>query len=404
MSVDATTLFLKNTVNRHTRPAASPTNLAAQRALQRPRLAPDVMASAPTIAAATDTSSIASRITIAYNDPRLLFSGGVIVPRGSDRFGYNGLNLSPNHENSIGRFEVVVETQHFEVVTGGVGPNGAFRILINDQYVSTSSTLAPQNDNESHFFLVDLGSRQIVKLTVELEETALAGVTIDPTGNAWATDRRQPRVLFMGDSITEGIAAAEQADAWPQYVASRLGWEDPWVDGQGGSGYLAPGANGGTPFQPRMVFDYQYQPDVIVLFGGINDRPVSNVLYTPAALQAAVSALLTDIEHNAPVGVNSGIAPTVYVLGCWMNTGSPGADIIAANNAIKAAALAAGVTFIDTASWVTGTGHVGATTGVGNADFVISSADGLHPTDEGHKMIGWRVADAILATYPRIGA
>lgn len=400
MAVDSTTKFLEDSSGHQGR-GTGLTEPAVQRVIPRGRIAPTVMASPPTIAAPATSPTINPQVSIIWNDPKLNFSGGVMVGRNSNQLGFNGFNLDSVVGNEVGRFEVMVETRHIEVTTGGVGAVGQFRVLINDQYVSLTETAANQTDVAFHYYGIDLGSRQAVKLTVEFEGTALAWIGIDVTGTYWQATKRQPRVLFLGDSLTASTAATAQGLGWAQWLSARLGWEDPWCDGVGGSGYLAPGV--GHSFAPRATFNYQYQPDVIVVFGGVNDRPVNSPAFTAAALQTAASALYADIAANALPGINSGLPPKVYVLGCWQPSGTVTADILAANNAIKAAALAAGVTFIDTTGWVTGTGNTGAPTGTGNADFVISG-DALHPTNEGHQLIGFRSADAILATYPRIGA
>lgn len=382
--------------------AAIPTVNSAGRQLQRPRTVPPVMTSPPAIGAPQASPTINPQVSVLFTDPALLFSGGIITPRNSGQLGFNGFNLDSIVQAEIGRFEVMLETQHFEIVTGGVGATGQFRVLINEQFVSLNETAATQVDVAFHYYPVDMGSRQLFKLTVEFEGTALAWIGIDKTGSYWTPRQREPRVLFLGDSLTQSTAATAQALSYCQWLSARMGWEDPWCDGVGGSGYLAPGV--GHAFPARATFNYQYKPDIIVIFGGVNDRPVNNPAFTPAALQAAATALYADIVANALPGFNSGVAPKVYVIGCWQPSGTPGSDITAANAAIQAAvATQPTFTFIDTTGWVTGTGHVGATTGVGNGDVVISN-DALHPTNEGHQLIGFRAADAILKIFPRIGA
>lgn len=371
------------------------------RVAQRGKLNLDVMASAPTIGAPTSSSSISGAPAVLWNDARINFSGGVLVGRDGNQDGFNGFNLDSIVQEEIGRIEIMLDGSKFELITAGIGASGKFRILINDQYLSLTPTAAGQTDVIFHYYLVNLGSRQQVKITVEFEGTGFLGFAYEPTGSMWKAVKREPRVLFVGDSLTQSTAATAQENSYAQWLSTRLGWLDPWCDGVGGSGYLAPGV--GHNFAPRMTFNYQYAPDVIVIFGGVNDRPTNNAAYTPAALQAAATALYADIVAHALPGINSGAAPKVYVLGCWQPSGPATSDITAANAAIQAAvATQPTFTFIDTTGWISGTGHVGATTGTGNADFAIAN-DGLHPTDEGHKLAGWRAADQIIATFPAIG-
>ncbi|MBC8040380.1 MAG: hypothetical protein H7Y06_07555, partial [Opitutaceae bacterium] len=60
----------------------------------------------------------------------------------------------------------------------------------------------------------------------------------------------------------------------------------------------------------------------------------------------------------------------------------------------------ANATFISPKGWITGTGKVGTTTATGNANYYIS-ADGTHPSPEGHAYLGRKLASAIL--YAKTG-
>lgn len=404
MGVDFTTQFIEDSTGRQAR-GVSGVSLAAQKSVARPRLTPAILPGSITIGAATTSPSISPLAFINALDPTFKFSGGLMLPIHSNQYTINAFNKDSNFQDSPGRFEMMIETQKFEFSTGGIGSNGAFRVLINDQYISLTATAAGQTSGGQFFWLIDMGSRQIFKLTVEMSGTAYGGITFDATAGYWPTNTRQPRVLFLGDSITAGTGATTPLTAWPQWAAQRLGWEDPWVDGEGGTGYLDPGSSGGSVFNDRLTYDLQYAFDTIVVFGGINDRANIDPSYTTPNLTAAVGKILDNIINNAPVGINSGMPPKIYVLGCWQpHSNTTGAAT--ANAAILAAVTARpgfGITFVDPTGWVTGTGNASAHAGNGNADYILS-ADDLHPTDEGHELIGWRFADAVLATYPRIGA
>ena len=54
------------------------------------------------------------------------------------------------------------------------------------------------------------------------------------------------------------------------------------------------------------------------------------------------------------------------------------------------------------ANYLTGTGKVGATTGKGSADVAVA-ADGTHPRDFGHRLLGWTEANLLVNAIQRRG-
>lgn len=140
-------------------------------------------------------------------------------------------------------------------------------------------------------------------------------------------------------------------------------------------------------------------PFEIVLACGHNDTTGSDPLYTQAAVQAALTTLLQGLRANYPM-ISITVVGSMYLPG-----GSVGSDAVNCNAGMLAAVRATlskingRYPFIDTitASWFTGTGRVGATTGSGNSD-TACAADGVHPTGFlGHPSYGGRLAREIQA-------
>jgi lysophospholipase L1-like esterase len=356
-----------------------------------------VTADQPTITVTSSSSSgITSGVFRQYPHASIAYYGAVPTLRGGgapflyDHFPYSG--------------PAFAETMHYgtqiAALVATTNP-GSIRFRVDDQYVA----IAPTTDATSatyRTYLLTFGARRLRKITAEVQGMSFGGFSTGPNDSVWAPRPRRVRALFIGDSLTNNTNTTAAELAYHQHVARQLGWEEPVPAGISGSGYLASGS--GTPFSSRIAtyMALNPAPDAYVVFGGINDRPTNNAAYTASALQTAATSLFQTIVTSAP-NASDGRRPRLYVLGCWQPSGSPVADITAANTAIQAAAAAvSGVTaFIDLTGLITGTGRVGTTTGSGNADLAISS-DALHPTDEGHALLGGWVATKIAATLPAV--
>lgn len=142
----------------------------------------------------------------------------------------------------------------------------------------------------------------------------------------------------------------------------------------GGTGYLNSIAFNHPSRLLRMAAEDPDNIVAVIVNGSGND-----VAYTSAALQAAQAAYYDDIRERlgeVPIVV-IGIEDVAYFVGTY---GSQAA-VDAANASLKVAAEAdpSVVGFISPIDedWLSGTGHVGAVTGVGNQDFAIGT-DGVH--------------------------
>jgi lysophospholipase L1-like esterase len=288
-----------------------------------------------------------------------------------------------------------------------VDGNGAsYRFLIDGQFATAAPQTVTATDDLPHYLHVafsSAGSHTIVLETANY--FALDGLVTSETDTLAPAASAGPRVIVLGDSFTEGQDGT--GDVLPSYVEQlglRLGWQDIWASGSGGTGYLNPGpaGSGREAFAGRLQQDVlQYRPDVVIVAGGFNDVPA----YPADAIGAQASHVLQTIRTQLP-------HTTLIVLGPWGAGGTVPSALAAARDAIQTAAAPYADLFIDlftgqsyrygqplgpaTGRWITGTGNAGQPHGDGNADQYIA-ADGVHPTLAGHAYLGQRLADALLA-------
>ncbi len=104
-----------------------------------------------------------------------------------------------------------------------------------------------------------------------------------------------PRVLFLGDSWTEGYGASKPGNGVATRLMARLGWTG-YATGIGGTGYLSDGPNHEGTYLQRLLKVQQSEiggnPDLVVVQGSINDDRKG---------LPAISAAVADVEaviHN----------------------------------------------------------------------------------------------------------
>jgi lysophospholipase L1-like esterase len=181
-------------------------------------------------------------------------------------------------------------------------------------------------------------------------------------------------VAFLGDSLTEGVGAPpEQGFAWR--LASKLGWEAATVDGVSGSGYLASGA--GRPLPERVWGIVRVDPDVVVVSGGNNDAFQG---FAPQDVRPAAEQTFRALAAGLPDA-------RIVVLGPFPTSPAALSSPDAMNQAVRAAAKAVGVEYVDARQVVDDVplSMVG--------DYL--SADGLHPNEAGHEAIATELAEIL---------
>lgn len=318
-----------------------------------------------------------------------LIPGSVLIPWDSGLFRYNGRmrlagtafpddQLGSNQAVSYSPFarsgsyltiDFVTNAASFEVLQKGLGGSD-LRIAVNGRLANTSPVTYPADGN---FYLtkVDFGSSATRSIRLLAAAPYFGGVRIGASDSLQAPTQSPPlRVIFMGDSITEGPAGQNFPTSYAPLVADVMGWQDAWISGVGSTGYLAAPAPKLT-FRQRYADDIKaFGPDILIIAGGLNDAS-----FADADIQTEAGKLFDQIQADLPNTL-------VYVLGPW---GSVSRVRPSLNAAIKAAVgTRPNFTWVPNYDnqWITGSGNTGAPAGDGNADIYIS-ADNSHPTPAG---------------------
>lgn len=189
--------------------------------------------------------------------------------------------------------------------------------------------------------------------------------------------KQQPVALMWGDSYFNGANGVTAEQTYAYLAATKLGYLAS-VNGYGGTGFVASNPTDHTP-------DYEAQlkagavnsivaPDVrlIVIEGGLNDLSAP-----PAEVKANAATVFADFKHRFPKA-------RIVTLGPVAPTGTPTPAERAIVRAIRSAANAASLPFIDALHWVT----------PANVGQIIGS-DHEHPTAAGHRILAGDLVAAL---------
>lgn len=196
---------------------------------------------------------------------------------------------------------------------------------------------------------------------------AEACTQVHSTANATADQRRTlatesgPVTAIVGDSYAAGQWLQDPADGF----AFDLARDDSGrfiIDGSGGSGFTNPGPCGGQTFDERLTHLEGESVDTLVLQGGLNDLTASDE-------RDVAAATIARAKH---------VAGHVVIVGAFTPPAVDAEAVERTNGALKAAADAADVPFIDPSGW----------------DFPVLS-DRTHPTKRGHAIIAERLQAAL---------
>jgi lysophospholipase L1-like esterase len=282
----------------------------------------------------------------------------------------------------------------FELYTKGSG--STYRLRVDGQLVTASPANGPPSDGTLYHILVDftsVGGAAHRRIMIEHRfDCRFGGIKIGPTDTIWPISRpRTYRVVWLADSICDGTGGTGAVTAWPFTIGQLLGWDDVILSAQGAVGYLADGGGGAkSTFRQRVITDViKRNPDIVVIQGGINDTS-----FTQAQVLAEARLLFDQIKSALP-------NVYLFVTSAYWPTGSPTQAAQNVSAAIKQAAQERWkyTTYIDIMGegWITGTGHVGGTTGTGNAD-IFTSSDSTHPTQAGQDYLARRFAAGLLSS------
>ena len=186
-------------------------------------------------------------------------------------------------------------------------------------------------------------------------------------------------VAVIGESYTAGTPRGGlQGKNWTELarIAMITPESEPvlTLSGRGGSGYVVTGPQG-TTFLSEVPNVVRSEAKLVVVSGSRNDmaQPADTVREAAAATYAAAK-LAAPSAKLLVVGVP------------WVNEQVP-ARVSATNDAVAEAAAEAGATFVDPLAegWF-----------FGKAAALIG-ADGVHPTDEGHRYLAEKITPHIQA-------
>jgi lysophospholipase L1-like esterase len=189
---------------------------------------------------------------------------------------------------------------------------------------------------------------------------------------------RYHQIVVIGDSYTEGSSEGGQgANGWPALVWGDLQTQGlqvrPIVAGEGSAGYATPGYQGTTLGDvARIVLRYTHDAELVVFFGGSNDSDIPPERLGPAALAAFTTA-----KTAAP-------AATLMVIGPVWPGPNPPPKFLRVRDTIRDQAQIVGAVFVDPIAegWMADTPE-------------LIGADGVHPTNDGHKYLAARIAPLI---------
>ena len=204
----------------------------------------------------------------------------------------------------------------------------------------------------------------------------------------------KPKIIIMGDSITEGTGSSNMNN-YCQKIARKLN-ANVLNSGASGTGYVKNYQNS-VKFVSRVDGDVIYfNPDLCLIAGGLNDQE-----YTVAEIVANATELYNKIINAK---INLIVISSFYPINPWVT-------ILDINTGLRNLCLSLKIPYIDIlvgktydkngnvlsncgSSFIAGTGKVGTTAGDGNAD-LFTSADGSHPSPAGHEYLGVRIANEI---------
>jgi lysophospholipase L1-like esterase len=205
--------------------------------------------------------------------------------------------------------------------------------------------------------------------TTPVAETASSPSTASPLPTS-----SQLRLVVLGDSIASGIDSygGQGANGWPAIVAQKLGLLS-LLSAQPGSGYTRDGS--GFAYPARVNDVIAMRPTILIVEGSRND-------FDEVATRRVAAEVLGKLHSALP-------QTKILVIGP-LYLDSLDSRTTPVNEAVKAAALSLGLTYIDTlkARWFTGSA----------SRFI--GGDGIHPTDEGHRYIANLLVPLVTKLLP----
>jgi lysophospholipase L1-like esterase len=299
----------------------------------------------------TSASSISGAVRIPAETPGAFrYGGGALISGGSlsgpvQWVTYGG-STGPQQSQSPFVVEFTLDTVggSFDIVIKQFA-SAQLRVAIDGQYLSRVATFTP-NQSGAQPALCNISGLSAGRHTIRIEcskAVGFAGVNVQATDGVLATLGRRTRVVVIGDSYTEPTVADSTTNAftgfgWVQAFGLVLG-VDAWSSGSGGTGYLVPGGSSRVKFRDRLTNDViAYNPDLVIWAGGHNDVGT----YTSAQIGAEAALCFSTLATALP-NCQQVVAGPMWGYGPNIPTGTA----YDARDAIRSAALAAGLIWID---------------------------------------------------------
>jgi len=312
----------------------------------------------------------------------MLVTRGAHLSRRVDRLSAHSDSITPISSTAFQAYSVEIRTDAptLEIRFRGVG--GRYRVWVDGHPTSLAPRDAPPG-GAFYRLSVQFPSRSLRAVRFESDESRFTQFTVARSDAGTAAAPAGTRAVILGDSFTEGARAAARFTAFGQTLCALSGWDDCWAAGSGGTGYLATGASfpGRVKYRDRVVNDVlAWRPDVVVVTGGRNDGP-----FTVAQERAESRALFQQIRKALPTALFITTSTFPASQGEANNS-----KLLAFSDAIRKSSAGLADHYLDVMgpqAYITGNGDAGSPTGNGNAD-VLTSADGVHPTQAGHDELG----------------
>ena len=225
--------------------------------------------------------------------------------------------------------------------------------------------------------------RAVIIAGIAILALAVAGISVLAIRKSDTVSQSQcfpasEKIAFVGDSYTNGAGTdSGPKSRYPYLVTKALGTQSQ-VLGFNGSGYVA---RGPAPFNvtfPEAAARVSRDASIVVIFGSRND------MGEYAAIRSAATRTFSEVHKAAPLAKLLVVGPP------WINN-KPNSTVLNARRAVKDAAAAAKVDFVDPIAdgWFAETGQIK------NGKSTMIASDHIHPNDAGHKYIAARMESAL---------
>jgi lysophospholipase L1-like esterase len=358
--------------------------------------AADPAADVPAITSQFDTSQITGGVSVSapYNSPLLRYESSPMVETATAS-GREG--MIPDPTMAVDHYYKVAFTcdcQRFEFAVQSRTAN--YRLWVDGSWTDPDAEPLQDDSPRTLFYQVAFPDKRPRQVKVMLDEgTPFFGV------NAAASDTISApqvplgkRAIIFGDSLTTPIISeptlppaqpGSAGSGYPQDLGEYLNW-DWWESGVSGSGFTVGGVDHLTFVQRALTDICGRKPDLVVLFGGLNDASS-----TEQSTQQGATNFLSELNACLP-------ATPIYLLGPQ----APSASVATAM-AAAAALFPATVDFAGTAPqyWVYGN-RSDPTTGNEYLYLGDLNDNAGHPTPLGHDFLAEEVAASILRLSPSL--